>query len=40
MKMPMVATRTVTIRPTESDVDVPCTMREKMSQPCLVNPSG
>src|SRR5690606_8054915 len=38
--MPMIATSTVTMMPTESEVPVPCTMRENTSQPCLVKPSG
>lgn len=30
----------VAIRPTETEVPAPCTMRENTSHPCLVNPSG
>ena len=36
----MTATMTVTMTPTESDVEVPCTMRENTSHPCFVKPSG
>ncbi len=36
MTMPITKTMTVTMIPTESDVEVPCTMRANTSQPCLV----
>src|SRR5690606_28888406 len=35
-----IATSTVTMMPTESEVPVPCTIRENTSQPCSVKPSG
>src|SRR3954464_6116608 len=39
-KTPIVVVRMITRKPTDSDVDAPCTMREYTSQPCLVKPSG